>query len=106
MIEQGEMQLDLVCRDPAKRDELLPLLPLLLLREGADHELPGWECMLQPGDQLLFAGTREARTAQNLTLDNPAQNLTLDNRNVLDYVLTGKDAEGWVWRWLCRMSAS
>jgi len=97
MIEQGEMQLDLVCRDPAKRDELLPLLPLLLLREGADHELPGWECMLQPGDQLLFAGTREARTAQNLTLDN---------RNVLDYVLTGKDAEGWVWRWLCRMSAS
>jgi hypothetical protein len=26
-----------------------------------------------------------------------AQNLTLDNRNVLDYVLTGRDAPGWLW---------
>jgi hypothetical protein len=31
-----------------------------------------------------------------------AQNLTLDNRNVLDYVLTGRDAPGWLWRLLSR----
>jgi hypothetical protein len=79
------------------RDEMLALLPLLLLRDGDGCELPSDETLLQAGDQLLFAGTRAARTAQNLTLDN---------RNVLDYVRSGKDAEGWVWRWLSRSTPS
>ena len=51
---------------------------------------------LEPGDHLLFAGTRAARFAQNLTLDN---------RNVLDYVLTGHDAPGWLWRLLSRRAS-
>jgi voltage-gated potassium channel len=59
------------------------------VRDGRDHELPADEMMLQAGDELLFAGTRAAKAAQNLTLDN---------RNVLDYVLTGHDAPGWLWR--------
>jgi hypothetical protein len=45
---------------------------------------------LEAGDELLFAGTRAAKAAQNLTLDN---------RTVLDYVLTGQDAQGLLWRW-------
>jgi len=91
MMEEGTMALDLLRRDPAARAEYLPILPLLLVREGRDHELPGDETMLQPGDQLLFAGTRSAKLAQNLVLDN---------RNALDYVLTGHDAKGWLWRLL------
>ena len=89
MIEQGSIPLGTLRRDPAAHQEALPLLPLLLVRDGRDHELPADELMLQPGDDLLFAGTRAAKMAQNLALDN---------RNVLDYLLTGRDAPGWLWR--------
>jgi hypothetical protein len=42
-----------------------------------------------PGDQVLFAGTREARTLQALTLSNV---------NVFDYVRTGEQiVGGWLW---------
>jgi voltage-gated potassium channel len=91
MMEQATMALGVLRRDPAAHQESLPLLPLLLVRDGRDHELPVDEMMLQPGDQLLFAGTRVAKAAQNLSLDN---------RNALDYVLTGRDAQGWLWRLL------
>jgi voltage-gated potassium channel len=91
MMEQATMALGVLRRDPAAHQESLPLLPLLLVRDGRDHELPVAEMMLQPGDQLLFAGTRAAKAAQNLSLDN---------RNALDYVLTGRDAQGWLWRLL------
>ena len=93
MMEQGSIALGDLCRDPAAHHESLPLLPLLLARDGRDHELPDDEMMLQPGDRLLFAGTRAAKVAQNLALDN---------RNVLDYVLTGHDAPGWLWGLLSR----
>ena len=91
MMEQLPMALGSLRRDPAARTENLPILPLLLVRDGRDHEQPGDEMMLHAGDQLLFAGTRAARMAQNLVLDN---------RNVLDYVLTGEDAQGWLWQLL------
>lgn len=93
MMEQKPMTLGRLRHDPAARAETLPLMPLLLLRDGRDHEQPADEMLLQPGDQLLFAGTRTAKLAQNLVLDN---------RNVLDYVLTGQDAQGWLWRLLSR----
>ncbi|MBO3706523.1 MAG: NAD-binding protein [Candidatus Accumulibacter sp.] len=89
MIEQGAIALGILRRDPAAHQEALPLLPLLLVRDGRDHELPADDLLLQPGDDLLFAGTRAAKVAQNLALDN---------RNVLDYVLTGHDAPGWLWQ--------
>ena len=91
MMEEGSMALDLLRRDPAARAEYLPIMPLLLVREGRDHELPSADTLLHPGDQLLFAGTRSAKVAQNLVLDN---------RNALDYVLTGHDTKGWLWRLL------
>ena len=93
MMEQGAMALGMLRRDPAAQQDVLPLLPLLLVREGIDHQLPVEATLLEPGDHLLFAGTRAARFAQNLTLDN---------RNVLDYVLTGRDAPGWLWSLLSR----
>ncbi|MEF8703635.1 MAG: NAD-binding protein [Candidatus Accumulibacter sp. UW26] len=91
MMEQKTMTLADLRRDSAASHEVLPLLPLLLVRDGRDHEQPADEMMLQAGDELLFAGTRSARRSQNLTLDN---------RNVLDYVLTGEDSQGWLWRLL------
>jgi len=93
MMEQRSMALAVLRRDPSAHVEALPLLPLLLVRDGRDHELPADQLLLQPGDQLLFAGTRAAKIAQNLALDN---------RNVLDYVLTGQDAQGWLWGLLSR----
>jgi len=93
MMEQGAMALGMLRRDPAAQQDVLPLLPLLLVRAGIDHQLPAEATLLEPGDHLLFAGTRAARFAQNLTLDN---------RNVLDYVLTGRDAPGWLWSLLSR----
>ena len=91
MMEQRTMSLGSLRHDPANRQESLPLLPLLMVRDGRDHELPGDEMMLRAGDAILFAGTRAAKAAQNLTLDN---------RNALDYVLTGHEAPGWLWSWL------
>ena len=71
------------------------MLPLLLVRDDRDEELPDDETLLEAGDELLFAGTRAAKGAQNLTLDN---------RTVLDYVLTGEDTPGWLWGLLSRSS--
>ena len=93
IFEQASMRLASLRADPAARDEALPLLPLLLQRDGCDHPLPDDETILAAGDEILFAGTRAAKTAQNLTLDH---------RTVLDYVLTGRDTPGWLWRWLSR----
>ncbi|WP_291995452.1 NAD-binding protein [Candidatus Accumulibacter sp. ACC003] len=87
--EQAVMDIGILRRNPGARQELLPVLTLLLVRNGRDQEMPGDEIELEAGDELLFAGTRAAKLAQSLTLDN---------RNVLDYVLTGDDAQGWLWR--------
>jgi len=89
-MEQVTIRMEILRRDPAARQDFLPLLPLLLVRDGRDQELPEDETVLKPGDELLFAGTRAAKTAQNLALDN---------RNALEYVLTGHDAQGLLWRW-------
>ncbi|MCM8594558.1 TrkA family potassium uptake protein [Accumulibacter sp.] len=93
MIEDGRMTLEVLTLDPANRAERLPVVPLLLVRDGRDHELPEAAMSLCAGDELLFAGTRAAKLAQNLALDN---------RNALDYVLTGRDAQGWLWSLLSR----
>lgn len=91
MIAQARVALGILRRDPADRQRSLPLLPLLLVRDGRDQEMPGDDTVLHAGDDLLFAGTRAARFAQNLTLDN---------QNALDYVVTGDDAQGLLWRCL------
>ena len=93
MMDERPLDLAALRRDPAAREERLPLLPLLLVRDDQDHEMPGDETSLQPGDHLLFAGTRTAKAAQNLTLDH---------RTVLDYVRSGRDTPGWLWGLLTR----
>ena len=64
-------------------------MALLLMRGGKAQSLPDENLDLLPRDEILFAGTREARQLQALTLANV---------NVLEYVRTGEQiAGGWLW---------
>jgi voltage-gated potassium channel len=77
-------------RDPQDRDLTLPLSAVGVWRDDALVALPDAELRLQPGDELLFAGTLPARRAQVGMLRN---------RNVCHYVLTGDTRpSGWAWR--------
>jgi Trk K+ transport system NAD-binding subunit len=84
------VQLDWLLRSSANRDELLHCIALLLVRGDAAHPLPQPDTALEQGDQLLFAGTREARALQAPVLSNV---------NVFEYVRTGDETSGgWVWQ--------
>ena len=77
-------------RNPADRKVRLPALALALIRDGALTPVPDAATMLDVGDQLLFAGTPQARWEQARTLKNI---------NVCEYLLTGADTPGsWFWR--------
>jgi len=86
---QIPVTLEWLLRSSSTREEYLHCMPLLLVRGDKEHPLPEAALQLLPGDQILFAGTREARTLQALTLSNV---------NVFDYVRTGEQmAGGWLW---------
>ena len=71
---------------------------LHLLHEGKDAVLPPDEQPLAAGDQLLFAGTPDARDAQWPLLRNV---------NVRDYVLEGIEVQGgWLWQRLAKLRRS
>ncbi|CAL94146.1 potassium channel protein [Azoarcus olearius] len=80
---------DVLC-SPAGREESLPCTVAYLRRDDDDHVvMPGPDCPLRPGDELLLIGLPEARNALCLTLAY---------EHTLNYVLTGKDLPGgWVW---------
>lgn len=79
-------------RDNTNRDRKLPVLPLLVERNGDTHLLPKADFPLAAGDRLLLAGPHRMR--QHL-------DLTLQNHNVLEYVLNGREnSGGWLWRLL------
>ncbi|MGE0734722.1 MAG: TrkA family potassium uptake protein [Alphaproteobacteria bacterium] len=72
------------------RDVFSKCLPLLLVRSGETIELPTEDTKIQPGDQLLFAGTDDARRHMRQLLRNA---------NVAEYVITGRNTLGGVfWR--------
>ena len=76
-------------RDNRDRSRPLPLVPLLLEREGAQHMLPAADFRLEAGDRLLFAGPVSTRGDLELSLQND---------NALEYVLTGRETGGgWLW---------
>ncbi len=81
-----------IMRDPANRDQTLPLVPLLLSRDGESILLPDPSMPLEIGDLIMFCGKHLARSSQALTLTN---------RKVLTYVLDGTELpDGLVWRWI------
>jgi voltage-gated potassium channel len=77
-------------RDPADRERLLAILPLVRIRGGVFAALPAADEAIEHGDELLFAGTLAARRAQRSVLRNA---------NACRYVLTGEEVpSGWVWQ--------
>lgn len=92
------VELGTLLRDPAHRESRLRAVPLLVLREGTQHVLPGDDFMLRAGDDILFASTR---TARNRLLG------VLVNVNDRDYVLHGRVRRaGWLWRKLAGETAA
>ena len=90
-LDNGEqVLLETLCRDPRRRQALLPVVPLLLSR-GDEHQLcPGPDTILQSGDRILFAGPRSAASQLEKIL-------FMDR--ALRYVRTGEDrAGGWMWQ--------
>ena len=69
-------------------------MPLAIARKNDFVVMPADTQLMQPGDEVLFAGTLTARRAQVPLLCN---------ENVRDYVLDGIDRPaGWVWQWWAR----
>lgn len=90
LIAEGyEVPLEALWRDPADRDQRLKCSVLALRRDEGDILLPAGETTLAVGDQILFVGTARARAEQELTARN---------RNVLHYLMTGREETGWFWR--------
>lgn len=89
LAEEQATTLAALLADPTERSQRLPCLPLVLRRDESDVVLPQADLELAVGDQLLFVGTQRARVEQELAARN---------RNVLDYVQTGEEASGWLWR--------
>lgn len=98
MFDHATVTFEALLRHPSARQERLPALPLLLLRNGSETMLPAETTELRAGDEILFAGTNEARELLALTLVNA---------NVRDYVLLGRDMPGgWIWERLTRGAKS
>ena len=89
--ESESVELGHLGRDPRKRDEPLPVLPLLLQRGEEQTLMPAATTPLQLGDVILFCGKHNALYFMSWITDN---------YNVLRYVISGMEAPGgWVWRW-------
>jgi len=97
VLDRKSITLDCLLRHSSRRDDFLACFPLLALREGREQVTPDPHFRLEAGDELLFAGTAEARMLQALTLQNT---------NVLDYVMSGREIPGgWIWRALSPKNA-
>jgi hypothetical protein len=90
----GGFRLCDLLRDPADRDETLLAVPLLALRGDEALMTPDGDLVLQPGDELLFAG----RAAVHREVE-----ATMFIDGVADYLVTGQRVpQSWVWRKLSR----
>lgn len=88
---------DLV-RDPAGRDQRLPLVALLVRRGEETIAVPPDDFLVARGDEILFAGRPEARRRLEDTSHRDATR---------DYVLLGRQVPvGWVWRKLAKGEAA
>jgi len=99
MIHKGsDVTIGMLCTDPRDLTLTLPCVPLYLQRAVDEILLPGNDCVLQPGDQLLFCGRQD--TAIHM-------HWTMNNFNALNFISTGEDRpSGHLWRWLAGRHAS
>ena len=91
-LASGTASLGQLLRNPEDRDVPLHALALLVLRGDAATLAPGPDFVLEPGDEILFAGWAAARRALgNILLIDAAR----------EYVVTGRRVpSSWLWRTL------
>jgi Trk K+ transport system NAD-binding subunit len=90
----SRLELGDLLRSPARRDEPLAVVPLLVLRGEEALLAPGDDLVLAPDDQLLCAGRAGMRRALETTL-------LVDG--VAEYLVTGRQVPtSWIWRRLSR----
>jgi voltage-gated potassium channel len=93
-LSRGGFRLADLLRDPTDREEALLAVPLLALRDGEALLTPEADLVLEPGDELLFAG----RAAVHREVE-----ATLFIDGVADYLVTGQRVpSSWIWRKLSR----
>lgn len=68
---QQEIRIEHLLCDPHDCSDALAALVLMHKREQHHTLQPGPECVLRPGDQLLFCGRHRAYTKMQWTLQNP-----------------------------------
>lgn len=79
-----------IVKDPDDRDGNVPLMPVSLIRQGAQSFLPAADDAFRLGDELLLLGAAEG-------FDLIAPTLYYDH--VLEYVVTGREVPAtWLWR--------
>jgi voltage-gated potassium channel len=89
-LASGRARLGDLLRNPEDREQHLHAVPLLVLREDEATLAPDGDFVLEPGDELLFAGWPAARRALETTLVVDA---------VREYVTTGRRVpSSWLWR--------
>jgi len=92
LIRGEEIRLEHICSDPRDRSNILPIVPLLLKRDGIEMLLPEMNQRLRGGDQLLFCGRQEARFQMEHTIND---------HQAIYYTRTGIDRpSGIFWRWI------
>jgi hypothetical protein len=93
-IDDGGARLGDLLRSSDDRTERLHVVPLLVQRDTETILTPSDDFVLQPNDEILFAGrSSERRALENTMLDDSAK----------EYVLYGRHVPAsWIWRWLKR----
>jgi Trk K+ transport system NAD-binding subunit len=84
--------LEAIHRHPVNREKTLDCVPLAHKRGDGYTMLPPWSQRLEPGDELLICGTKQAEGLLEATLNNIY---------TLHYILTGAEMpRGHLFRWL------
>ena len=92
ILDDQQILVEDLLRDPANRCKTVPAVPLFLKRGKGNVILPEANRILHKGDRILMCGTLEARQHMN-TLTHSI--------NALGYALTGKYIpDGYIWRWI------
>ena len=94
----GSVRLGDLMRSPEDRDQLLHIVPLMVLRDSGCALAPGEDFVLAADDEMLLAGRPSARRALETTLMVDA---------VPEYVIHGRHVpSSWIWRRLARQATA
>jgi voltage-gated potassium channel len=89
-IDTGEACLGVLLRDPDDRDVPLPVVVLMVMRDGECVLTPDDDFVLAPDDELLLCGRLAARRAVDTTMVVEAAR---------EYVVSGRHVPvSWIWR--------